>query len=669
MSMIRFRLPLMFVVLVLLPALIISASTVWFGLQGGKRQIYNQLQSVATLKEAEIKTWIANMHAHLATTIYSHDVPDLLDPLFQRHPDDPAYRAAYAEIHLHFERAIAHSDLFEEIFFMDTEGRVMVSTDRTREGNEHSFQRYFWHGLKQPYVESLSSSTYQARNSVVTVRPVLDEEGRTRGVLAGRASSSRLNQIMRERAGLGATGETYLVGANAVLLTEARFADPNQQFLRVRTRGVEEALQTQENGYASYLNYQHMAVFGVYHYLPEVDMVLLAEQGQREAFAATYTILIFNSVIALLAVMVAVAAGLVLARNIAVPLKNLSETASRIAAGDLELRAKEEYNNEIGVLSQAFNSMTTRLRSLIDNLEQRVAELDEAQAEISEARDIAESANHAKSAFLANMSHELRTPLNAIIGYSEMLQEDAEDMGNEDFVTDIVKIRTAGQHLLSLISDILDLSKIEAGKMELHLERFHIQELIEHVTTTIRPMAEKNTNTFTVECSRHLGEMVADETRVRQVLLNLLSNAAKFTHEGTITLTVERFANVSEQAFCAVEINAYGELAGLQPIAPTAEPASDGNNGREPEPLEWIIFQIRDTGIGMSPAQTQNLFQPFMQGDASTTRKYGGTGLGLAISQRLCHMMGGAIVVESREGEGSVFTVQLPASHVAIHSH
>jgi len=239
-------------------------------------------------------------------------------------------------------------------------------------------------------------------------------------------------------------------------------------------------------------------------------------------------------------------------------------------------------------------------------------------------KEAAEEANRAKSQFLANMSHELRTPLNAIIGYSEILQEDAEDQGYEDMVPDLEKIRGAGKHLLGLINDILDISKIEAGKMDLYLETFDLEQVIFEVENTIQPLVKKNHNRLEIVRLSHLetsnlGTMYADLTKLRQALFNLLSNAAKFTEAGTITLTVER------------------------------------------DRAHWLTFKVADTGIGMSLEQMNKVFQAFTQADASTTRKYGGTGLGLAISRHFCQMMGGDITVSSEIGKGSAFTICLPS--------
>lgn len=255
------------------------------------------------------------------------------------------------------------------------------------------------------------------------------------------------------------------------------------------------------------------------------------------------------------------------------------------------------------------------------------------------AKEAAELANRAKSAFLANMSHELRTPLNAIIGYSDMLVEDAEELGNLEVVSDLDKIRTAGKHLLRLIDDILDISKIEADKMEIYLESFDVGGLIEELATTIKPLMDKNRNTLQLLSSYNIGAMHGDLMKVRQVILNLLSNAAKFTANGAIVLSVERITSEELK-------NKYQPRVAQMLILDS----------------EFLIFRVTDTGIGMTQEQQERLFQPFTQADSSTTRKYGGTGLGLTISQRFCQMMGGDIEVTSELDCGSTFTAFVPAS-------
>ncbi len=309
--------------------------------------------------------------------------------------------------------------------------------------------------------------------------------------------------------------------------------------------------------------------------------------------------------------------------------ENIAKLEKQLAAqrkiNKVLMERVERSVNDTGGAYSLFERNITLQKSVearTHELERLNAELHRMIDEANRAQEAAEQANRSKSVFLANMSHELRTPLNAIIGYSEMLQEEAEDMGEESFSADLQKIHAAGKHLLGLINDVLDLSKIEAGKMGLYLEDFDVADMVEEVCTTIRPLIEKNANTLEISVLENIGEMHSDLTKVRQVLFNLLSNASKFTEHGVITLSLAREC---------------------------------GENG------DFLVFSVADSGIGMTEEQLGRLFQAFTQADVSTTRKYGGTGLGLTITQRFCEMMGGAIEVHSHHGQGSLFSVRLPA--------
>lgn len=316
----------------------------------------------------------------------------------------------------------------------------------------------------------------------------------------------------------------------------------------------------------------------------------------------------------LLSVMIAAVVAWRTSRAIAEPVITVTQIAEQVAKkSNFDLRAPVTTDDEIGLLAKSLNR-------LIERVSQRTKQLQQAKEE-------AEAASKTKSQFLAIVSHELRTPLNAVIGLSQLLQDDAADLGlSGDFVTDLATINTAGKHLLELINDILDLSKIEAGKMTLYPETFDVKTLINNLVLTVKSAMDQNGNCLEFNCDPQIGTMYADQTRMRQILLNLLSNAAKFTTCGKVSLHIK---------------------------------LENGNVSRN-ESQTMIRFTVSDTGIGMSEQQQQRLFQPFTQGDASTTKKYGGTGLGLAISRYFCQLMGGDIVVQSEVGLGSTFTVSLP---------
>ena len=349
--------------------------------------------------------------------------------------------------------------------------------------------------------------------------------------------------------------------------------------------------------------------------------------------------------------------GNLVTKTITQPLGALVYAAERLKQGDFAARVDVKSNDEIGELSKTFNQMGDALEAHVNTraeseteLKQQIAERLQVEAALKELnknleklvetrtetirqsesalvkeKERAETASQAKSEFLANMSHELRTLLNAIIGYSEIMFEDAEDEGAEERAADLQKIQRSGRHLLGLINDILDISKIEAGKIDLHMAPVDLPSLIADVKSTATPLIERNGNRLKIAVPDNLGTIDCDDQRLRQILLNLLSNAAKFTEDGAIGIVVER----------------------------------DGDG--------WVRFAVRDNGIGMSAEQVARIFEPFSQTDSTISKRYGGTGLGLAISQRFVEMLGGRLTIDSELGAGSCFTVWIPDEEIALH--
>ena len=379
----------------------------------------------------------------------------------------------------------------------------------------------------------------------------------------------------------------------------------------------------------------HRAMLAGYAQVPSLGWGVVVAQPRSEVANQVWKMALTQMLWGSFGLALAVGVGLLLARWLTRPLNKLMDDTSLLIQNDLKGTlppASKIAPREIQNLSVTITMLTNGFRmsqevvnrlnsSLQQRIDQATRQLRETNAQLEVTAERAEQASRAKGSFLANMSHELRTPMNAIIGYSEMLEEELHSRGMEDFVPDVKKIQSSGKHLLALISDVLDLSKIEAGKMELYLEDFEISKLLNEAATTARPLAERNHNVLRIVCPGDVGVMHADLTKVRQALLNLLSNATKFTENGEVTLEV-RTNSVADR--------------------------------------ECVKILVSDTGIGMNDEQMARLFEDFSQADSSTTRRFGGSGLGLAISRRFCRMMGGEISVESTPGHGSCFTIALP---------
>jgi len=354
-----------------------------------------------------------------------------------------------------------------------------------------------------------------------------------------------------------------------------------------------------------------------------VERLKLALKKQQDALgpaaeAAINQTVYVVMVVSVLSIVAGALSAWLIGFGVSRQVRSMAGTMKQLAGGNMDVEIKDKGS------SSEIREMAAAVRVFRENMikvQNLAREQQAAAVEIKDAKEEAEQASRAKSEFLANMSHELRTPMNAILGYSEMLMEDAEDAGQEDFIPDLKKINQAGTHLLALINDVLDLSKIESGKMEAFCEEINLHSLIDEVAATAHPLLEKNANKLAVKRGKNLGSAFQDITKLRQVLLNLMSNAAKFTHQGTVTLHADRLTK--------------------------------GNR-------DWLSLAVSDTGIGIAADKLDHVFGEFTQADNSTTRDYGGTGLGLAISSRFCKLLGGDLSVHSELGEGSTFTILIP---------
>jgi signal transduction histidine kinase/CheY-like chemotaxis protein len=640
------RLTFWFLAISIVPCAILALVTYRLSERSIEDTIHRTLMVTAEQKVAQIETYAAESIRSIAALSHTTSIvgacEHLTDSMAKYGAPSPAYNHA-EQTHRPIMTKIAAAYGYRDMLIISPDGKILFSLrgrlpegtnltegelastemsgvfDRTRtmlRGEMSDFRQY--PGLKNP--------------AGFAAGPVM-RDGSLIGVVIFQLNYNNIFKVFRDYTGLGDTGEIVVIsqiGNESVIVNPLRF-DPHAAFVRKVTMGGSQGPLMQssvlgDRGYGTNIDYRGNRVRAVWMHIPSFCWGIVVKQDESEALA-----LIHKQRRAILGVLSAlvfpvVIVALLVARSISRPVRLAARIAGQVAAGDLTAEFEVTRRDETGQLLTAIRTMTQDLRELHGNMEGKIRlrteELEQSNIELKRAQELAEAANKTKSAFVANMSHELRTPLNAIIGYSEMLQEVVEEDGNGDYLPDLNKIHSAGKHLLELINAVLDISKIESGKMELYLEPGKVGPFLEEVTSLIRPLIQKNSNTLIIDAADDLGDMRVDVTKLRQSLLNLLSNASKFTDKGAIRLAAAR------------------------------ELTEDG---------EWLRFDVSDTGVGLTPEQKGRLFQCFTQADASTTRRFGGTGLGLAISRNFCRMMGGDITVESEYGKGSTFTIRIPA--------
>lgn len=537
--------------------------------------------------------------------------------------------------------SLASLKAFHSLTWVDLNGKILVRKFKEiyhplNEVNLQNNETFKKAAQGEWTISNSVISPISGEPALLMAQPIKDKSGKVTSVLMAELEILMLEEL-RSKIKFGVGGHSAFVDQKGRAL-----AHPNREWAAeakdLSHLNVVQEMMAGKTGVTEFYSpfIKENMVVG-YTSVPGLGWGIMVPQPKSEVEKQVNAILFSELQWGLIGLIIALVVAFLLGRRVTSPINRLAAGTKQLTTSGFigELPTLSEYTpREIQELAQALSTLNhgfqesqSEIKQLNSSLQQKV---DKATADLIEANEKleisvyeAQMASRAKSSFLANMSHELRTPMNAILGYSEILEEDVKDGYVKGLIPDIQKIQHAGKHLLALISDILDLSKIEAGKMEIHLETLDLRDLIEDVSVTIDPLADKNNNEFEVKFDSELGEIRADITKLKQVLFNLLSNSFKFTHDGKVSLNVSRT---------------------------TIE-------GRE-----MFKFVVEDTGIGMTKDQIDTLFTEFSQADTSTTRKYGGTGLGLTISRFFCHLMDGDIEVESTPGKGSFFIVTIPTN-------